>query len=100
MGEGREAAMYIQSLLCTSCRIALREKYDVPYAQCNGGCTRLAAYLRLVKAVRFQAEIDNKLCDFESYWIQSAKWHALWDLIKDEIDKHAELCAVVRRLDI
>jgi len=101
MSEGREVTYYAtQSLLCPKCRIVLKERYDVAFAERNGGYTQLASYLRLVKAVRLQAEVDKKIDDFESYWIASPKWRTLWDLVKCEIDKHDELRAVVRRLEM
>lgn len=100
IGEGREVMYAMQSLLCIDCRIVLKERWNVPFAKLNGGYTKLAAYLNLVKAVRLQAETDKKLDDFESYWIESPKWHALWDLVKSDVDKYADLHAVVRQFNV
>lgn len=82
-------------VLCPTCFEWLREKYYIRYRRRNGGYTKLEAHLRLLSAVRETAVLDKKLDDFELYWIRSLKWSAVWDTLRDKMQKTNQLDDVV-----
>ena len=77
-------------LLCPSCARYI-DRLDNSTAENNreGGSVTLA-YIDLFTAIRQQAIEDNKLDDFESYWIKPPKWKALWNALQDEEKKSHE----------
>lgn len=49
--------------------------------------TKTVAALRLIRAIRKQAEDDGKVEEFREYWLEEPRWARIWDELDDYFEE-------------
>lgn len=68
--------------ICVACIEVMTHLYDVSYAPPER-ITVNFAYLNLVIAIRELAVEDEKLKDWEDYWLWEKRWKLVWMLLNE-----------------
>lgn len=78
--EKSEKAFHPGVGICKSCLSRMQD--DVDFVESHG-VTKEEAFVNLVQAIREQAIVDDRLEDFEEYWVRDPRMQMIWSLLRE-----------------